>query len=69
MGQPFTKLLEARRLSISGMALVCQLGTRLLRLEAQIAMIVLERMLLNDMVYISPDIVHGQYVFFAVNKH
>ena len=29
---------------------------------------VLERMLLNDMVYIPPDIVHERHVFFAVDN-
>ena len=29
---------------------------------------VLERMLLNDMVYIPPNIVHGRHVFFAIDN-
>ena len=41
---------------------------RLLRLERQIAMSVLEQILLNHMVYIPPDIVHGRHVSFAVDK-
>ena len=41
---------------------------RILRSEIQMATSVFERMLLNDMVYIPPVIVHGRHVFFAVDN-
>ena len=41
---------------------------RLLRLEAQLASAVIERMLLKDGLYIPSDIVLGRHVFFAVDN-
>ena len=41
---------------------------RLLRQGTQIATSVLEGMLLNHMVYIPPDIMHGRHAFFAADN-
>ena len=41
---------------------------RLLRLEGQIATTVLQRMMVNDDVYLPPDVVKGRHVFFAIDN-
>jgi len=41
---------------------------RLLRVEAQLAKAVTERMLLNENVYLPPDVVKGRHIYFAVDN-
>lgn len=41
---------------------------RLLRLEAQICSTVIERMLVNDGLYLPPDVIRGRYIFFAIDN-
>jgi len=41
---------------------------RLLRIEGQIASTVLQRMAINDGLYMPPDVVMGRYLFFAVDN-
>ena len=41
---------------------------RLLRVEGQLATSVLQRMLVNDNIYLPPDVVLGRHVFFAVDN-
>lgn len=47
---------------------LCVNYDRVLRLETQIATTVLERMLLNDGIYLPPDIVEGRFIFFAIDN-
>jgi len=47
---------------------VCVEYNRLLRIEAHIASTVLERMILNNGVYMPPDVVMGRYIFFAIDN-